>query len=70
MRVSKVRLNPIINKKAPLTPEMALGLAKVTATDAGYRLRAEADYELDRARDRLGSDLDDLPVLAVVTVTS
>lgn len=60
MKVSKVRLNLIINKKAPLTPEMALRLARVTSTEAEYWLARQMEFELARARTHLSDELDGL----------
>jgi antitoxin HigA-1 len=67
MGVSKVRLNLIINGKAPVTPEMALRLAKVTATDAEYWLRLQLDHQLHRVRARLGAEIDRLAVIINTT---
>jgi addiction module HigA family antidote len=63
MGISKVRLNLIINTKAPITPEMALRLAKVTSTEAEYWLGHQVEYELHRARTRLSGELDELVVV-------
>jgi antitoxin HigA-1 len=63
MGVSKVRLNLIINGKAPVTTEMALRLAKVTGTEAEYWLRLQLDHQLHRARARLGAEIDRLAVI-------
>lgn len=70
MGISKVRLNLIINRKAPLTPEMALRLAVVTDTAVEYWLASQVDYELFRAEQRLSGELSELTVLPACTELS
>ena len=60
MGVSKVRINQIINGHAPITPEMALRLGTVTATEPEYWLRLQSDFELFEARRRLAPLLETL----------
>jgi len=64
MGISTVRLNQIINGHAPITPEMALRLGKVTGTEPEYWLSLQSDLDLFDARVRLGERLDSLPTLA------
>jgi addiction module HigA family antidote len=58
MGVSAVRINQIINGRAPITPEMSLRLGAVTSTPAEYWLGLQRDFDLFRARRRLGSELE------------
>jgi addiction module HigA family antidote len=63
MGVSKVRINQILNGHAPITPEMALRLAKVTGTAAHDWLALQRDFDLHRAQRRLARELQKLPSL-------
>lgn len=63
MGISKVRVNQIINGHAPITPEMALRLATVTATEPDYWLRLQSDFDLHQTRRRLAGLLETLPRL-------
>jgi antitoxin HigA-1 len=63
MGVSKVRINQIVNGHAPITPEMALRLGRVTDTAPEYWLRLQCEFELHVANERLGKTLAELPVL-------
>jgi len=65
MGISTVRLNQIINGHAPITPETALRLGKVTGTAAEDWLSLQSDFDLFQARVRLGEQLESLPPLAL-----
>jgi addiction module HigA family antidote len=60
MGVSTVRVNHIVNGKAPITPEMALRLERATNTDAAYWLALQMEFSLCRARRRLALELQKL----------
>jgi addiction module HigA family antidote len=63
MDVSKVRINQILNGRAPITPNMALRLGRVTNTAPEYWLGLQRDFDLHQARHRLASVLEKLPIL-------
>lgn len=63
MGVSAVRINHIVNGKAPITPSMALRLAHATNTEAEYWLSLQASFDLFEARERLSGTLEQLPKL-------
>jgi len=63
MGISTVRLNQILNGRAPITPEMALRLARVTGSSPEYWLALQNDWSLHKTRARLRTELDKLPVL-------
>ena len=67
MGISKVRINQILNGRAPITTEMALRLGQVTGTAADYWLRMQYEFDLYRANLRLRPVLDKLPVLQTDT---
>jgi addiction module HigA family antidote len=61
MGVSTVRLNHIVNGKAPITPAMAIRLGHAVGEEPRYWLCLQAEYDLYRAGERLGDTLDKLP---------
>jgi len=63
MRVSKVRINQMVHGHAPITPQMALRLARVTETEPEFWLGLQTKFELDRWREKLAIELDELRVL-------
>ena len=63
MGISTVRMNQIVKGKAPITPEMALRLERVTGTHAKYWLTLQTEFELHRWRRRLARRLKDLQPL-------
>jgi addiction module HigA family antidote len=64
MGISPVRINQIINGHAPITPEMALRIGKVTGTEPEYWLALQSEFDLFRTRRRLEGELRILPSLA------
>jgi antitoxin HigA-1 len=63
MGVSRFSVNQIINGRRTLTAEMALRLARVTSTTAGFWLNLQRDVDLYEAQLALAEKLDKLPVL-------
>ena len=64
MKVSRVRINQIVNGHAPITPQMALRLAKVTGTKPEFWLDLQTQFDLHRSRAELAGELEELRVLA------
>lgn len=52
-------LADVLQGRANVTADMALRLARYFGTSAYFWLGLQAEYDLDVARDRLGSRLDD-----------
>lgn len=63
MGVSAVRINHIVNGKAPITPAMAVRLAHALGEEPRYWLLLQAEYDLYREVERLGDVLNKLPKL-------
>lgn len=63
MGMSTVRINHIVNGRAPITPETALRLARVTNTAAEYWLALQTEFDLHRTRRRLARTLEGLQPL-------
>ena len=61
--VSTVRINQIINGKAPISPDMAIRLGHATSRDAEKWLALQRDYDLFQAERRLKPVLKKLPKL-------
>lgn len=62
--VSRPRLNMILSNKIPVTPEIALRLAKVLGIPAHFWLQLRTEFELFQAGNRLRGELDRLQVIA------
>jgi addiction module HigA family antidote len=63
MQVSRFSVNQIINGRRSVTPEMALRLARVTSTSPDLWLNLQQEMDLYRAKLKLSSELEKLPVL-------
>ena len=63
MGVSKVRVNHIINGRAPITVNMALRLARVTNTTPEYWLRLQIEWDLHHAKRRMRREIEKLEPL-------
>jgi addiction module HigA family antidote len=61
--ISKVRINQIINGRAPITPEMAVRLGTVTGTVPEYWLGLQSEFYLFNARRRLENQLETLSII-------
>ena len=60
MGVSRVRLNLILNNRAPVSPEMALRLAAVLGTSPDYWMRLQTDWSLFKRRGEIRKELEQL----------
>jgi addiction module HigA family antidote len=63
MQVSRFSVNQIVNGRRSVTADMALRLAHVTSTSPELWLNLQQEVDLYRARLKLSSTLDKLPVL-------
>ena len=68
MGVSRVRICQIVNGRAPITPEMALRIARVTDTSAEYWLRLQMDFDLLQASSKLQAELESLPKICAIGI--
>jgi addiction module HigA family antidote len=62
--LSKVRIHLLVSGKAPITPEVALRLAKLTSTDPLYWMQLQMNYDLAVTAQKLGDILEDLEPLS------
>lgn len=62
--VSRPRLNMILSNRIPITPEIALRLAKVLGTPPHFWLQLRAEFDLFEVQNRLRNELDRLPTIA------
>jgi antitoxin HigA-1 len=63
MQVSRFSINQIVNGRRSITAEMAVRLAHVTSTSPELWLNLQQEIDLYRARLKLSSEVDKLPVL-------
>lgn len=56
LQVSRKTLSSIINEKQGISPEMALKLAKAFNTSADFWIRAQENYDLAKARQKVNTD--------------
>lgn len=61
--ISRQTLYDILNEKQPVTPAMALRLAKMFGGSAESWVRMQSNYDLKIAERELGDALDAIPVL-------
>lgn len=61
IRVPKNRISQTINGKRAITADTALRLGKWFGTGPELWCNLQKIFELDRARDRLGSEIESLP---------
>jgi addiction module HigA family antidote len=64
MRVSRQQLYDILNGKKPVSPRMALRIARLTGTSAEFWLRMQCAYDLAVEEPALAAELDQIPVFA------
>jgi addiction module HigA family antidote len=62
--LSNVRIHFLVSGKAPITPEVALRLAKVTSTDPAYWLQLQMNHDLAEAAQKLSKNLEHLVPLS------
>ena len=53
----------ILNARAPITPDMALRLAKLCGNSAAFWLNLQRDYDLGRLAPAMASELAEIPTL-------
>lgn len=63
LRISRQHLYDLIEERKPVTPQMALRLAKLTGTTATSWLRMQAAYDLAVAEVEVASEIDQIPTL-------
>jgi addiction module HigA family antidote len=63
MGLSRVYINHLLTGKNPLSPNVALRLARVTSTDAAYWLGLQSAYDLYKQEQTLRETLEGLPML-------
>jgi antitoxin HigA-1 len=56
--VAEIRISEIVNGKRAITPDTALRLARYFGTSAEFWLGMQTSYDLELARERLGSEID------------
>ena len=61
--ISRQTLYDILNEKQPVTPAMALRLAKMFGGSAESWVRMQSNYDLKIAERELGDTLDAIPLL-------
>lgn len=63
LRVSRQQLYDILGEKKPITPQMALRLAKLLGTSAESWLRMQHAYDLAMQAQAIAEDLEQIPTL-------
>lgn len=63
LRVSRQQLYDILNEKKPVTPQMALRLAKLLGTSAESWLRMQHAYDLAMQARTMAEELERIPTL-------
>ncbi len=59
------RINEIVHGKRGITADTALRLARYFGTSAEFWINLQSHYDLDRAEDRVGEQLDEItPITA------
>jgi antitoxin HigA-1 len=61
------RINEIVHGQRRISADTALRLARYFGTSEGFWINLQARYDLETAKDRLGSVLDDIEPLNAVT---
>lgn len=56
LQVSRKTLSAIMNQKQGISPEMALKLAKAFNTSPDFWIRAQENYDLAKARQKVNTD--------------
>jgi len=63
LHVTPRRINEIVNAKRSITADTALRLSKFFGNSAEFWMRLQAQYDLETARDRLGTEINNQVVL-------
>jgi len=56
--VPEIRISEIVRGKRAITPDTALRLARYFGTSAEFWLGMQTSYDLELARDRVGTEID------------
>jgi addiction module HigA family antidote len=56
--VPQIRISAIVNGKRAITPDTALRLARYFATSPEFWIGMQATHDLEKARDRLGAEIE------------
>ena len=64
IKVPPRRINEIVLGKRRITADTAVRLARALATSERFWLGLQDDYDLEQAREELGSDADSIPLVA------
>ena len=59
------RINEIVHGKRGISADTALRLAKYFGTSAEFWINLQSHYELDRAEDRAGEQIDEITPLSI-----
>lgn len=65
LRVTRQQLHRILGEKSGISAEMALRLGKLCGNGEGVWIRMQEAYDLWEARQRIGSEVDQIPTLHV-----
>lgn len=63
LRISRQHFYDIMNEEKPVTPQMALRLAKLLNTTPELWTNMQASYDLATGREAIAADLELIPVL-------
>ena len=66
LRMTRVHLNRVINGRSDVTVEMALRLGRALGTSVEFWLNLQRSYDLWRAYDRIGPELDAMALIPQV----
>ena len=58
-RVPARRINEIVHRKRAVSADTALRLARLLGTSAEFWMNLQALYDLERARDEVGAEIED-----------
>ncbi|NKI36179.1 HigA family addiction module antidote protein [Wenzhouxiangella sp. XN79A] len=64
IKVPPRRINEIVLGKRRITADTAVRLARALGTSERFWLGLQDDYDLEQAREELGSDADSIPLVA------
>jgi addiction module HigA family antidote len=68
--VSRQTLYQVLDEKRPISPNVALRVARLTGSRAGFWLDLQQAYDLAMAEAELGVDLERIPVLHTKAVAA
>ena len=56
--VPQIRVSEVVNGKRAVTPDTALRLARYFGTSAEFWIGMQGTYDLEKARDQVGADIE------------